>query len=307
MALIPELEQNSIEWELHRANGIGASEMPILMRDSPYRTPYWLFQVKTGIRIDDTDPEVFYVDGERVSATEHGHKLEPTTRAAFCKVKRGIKGKPIVAVSDSWSVIRASLDFLSEDGSIMAELKSPIYKRIFNQIREGQIPVEYEAQVMWQWAAMRDHPPKHHYLFAWWEGETAGPLEIKPDWNYIDGALIPAAQEFWRRVEAREWPMPAGEKTLDGPSAQEAARRYLDALAMCEEADARKFEAKVALERLVGDAKRVIIPGLLRINQVLQKGRVSYSKIPALQEARKRGELDQYKSPDSLSPRIERL
>ena len=72
MSAIVKLVQGSPEWHAHRAQYRNASETAIVMGESPWQTPYQLWELRTGRR----QPEVN-------AAMARGTALEPQARAAY--------------------------------------------------------------------------------------------------------------------------------------------------------------------------------------------------------------------------------
>lgn len=64
------MKQNTKEWLEWRSQGIGASDAPIIMGASPWKTPYKLWLEKTTGQSDFQGNE----------ATERGHALEDSAR-----------------------------------------------------------------------------------------------------------------------------------------------------------------------------------------------------------------------------------
>ena len=86
MSAIVKLVQGSPAWHAHRAQYRNASETAIVMGESPWQTPYQLWELRTGRR----QPEVN-------AAMARGTALEPQARAAY-EVLTGHVMQPLVLV-----------------------------------------------------------------------------------------------------------------------------------------------------------------------------------------------------------------
>ena len=53
MPRIERLRQNTPEWHRWRRQGIGASDAPVIMGETPFKTPRTLWSIKTGCTQED--------------------------------------------------------------------------------------------------------------------------------------------------------------------------------------------------------------------------------------------------------------
>jgi putative phage-type endonuclease len=97
------LKPNTPEWLEERRRGLGASDAPIVMGVSPYKTRRQLWESKLGLRADEGESFI----------TELGHKFEPMARAQF-SIETNIDLVEAFAVHDEFEYLRASLDGLNE-------------------------------------------------------------------------------------------------------------------------------------------------------------------------------------------------
>ena len=111
MTAIVKLVQGSPEWHAHRAQYRNASETAIVMGESPWQTPYQLWELRTGRR----QPEVN-------AAMARGTALEPQARAAYEQLTGHVM-QPLVLVEGDYS---ASLDGLTFEGDLLLEIKCPV-------------------------------------------------------------------------------------------------------------------------------------------------------------------------------------
>ena len=107
------MKQNTKEWLKWRSQGIGASDAPIIMERSPWKTPYKLWLEKTTGQSDFQGNE----------ATERGHALEDSARQCAEKQLSRLF-LPHCKEHKKYPWMRASLDGLSMDKEIL-EIKCP--------------------------------------------------------------------------------------------------------------------------------------------------------------------------------------
>lgn len=127
-----DLIQGSKKWLDYKRNTIGASEAYTIMGQSPFKTPFRLWQEKLGL----VEPEPYNENMRR------GHELEPRARDLI-NVTLGMDFKPMVLQSLERPWMIASYDGIASDGTIL-EIKCPK-----NGVHET-IPDYYRAQLMHQ-------------------------------------------------------------------------------------------------------------------------------------------------------------
>src|SRR5271165_7033006 len=109
-----DIQIGSPEWiELRRAY-IGASDAPVVMGVSPWRTPLQLWMEKTGM--GDSQPVT--------KAMHRGTVLEPEALAMYCDLV-GINMLPRIMFSQSNEFQMATLDGIDASASIAVEIKTP--------------------------------------------------------------------------------------------------------------------------------------------------------------------------------------
>lgn len=183
---IVDLDQRSDEWHKWRAEGIGASEAPILM-NSGYSTPYQLWE-------DKCWPE------NRKSfmnaAMEHGIKAEPIA-LEWANSQLCVNCKPVCVEDEDNPHLRASLDGYDTEKMVLLEIKCPSSEKILNAARHAQMKPEWDIQLNWQQMIVR---PKKAYLVVW---------DYRHDCAYIIEHLVNEetirqlklrAKSFWAKV-----------------------------------------------------------------------------------------------------------
>ena len=121
MPRIERLHQNTPEWHQWRSQGIGASDAPVIMGESSFKTAKTLWSVKTG-RIEEEPAS---------SPAQRGRELEQFARRAYER-RTGIQMEPLCMVHEGFEWMRASLDGWSFDGSTLLEIKCGDHRHRFN-------------------------------------------------------------------------------------------------------------------------------------------------------------------------------
>lgn len=129
--------QGSEDWLNWRREGVGASDYPAIVDESPYLTPYKLWAIKTS-RLKEDSPN---------RAMTMGTELEPLIREKLGS-EIGVF-HPVCAEDESDPILRASLDGLSEDEKTAIEIK---YNNKANHklASQGKVVDHHYLQVQYQ-------------------------------------------------------------------------------------------------------------------------------------------------------------
>ena len=186
------MEQRSDNWLAWRSKGIGGSDAPIVMGVSPYKTPYQLWEEKTGRKKPDDQSNW---------ATERGNRLEPIARAKY-ELLRDIEMGPATCQHFQYEFMRASMDGWNPQLKRGLELKFA-GKADHEGARAGKIPDKYWPQVQHQifvtgaevidygsYYVPKDVPDHQGELIV---------VEVKPDIEYIK-QYLKIAIKFWECV-----------------------------------------------------------------------------------------------------------
>lgn len=265
-AQIVQVVQGSPEWHAHRNRYRNASETAIVMGDSPWQTPYQLWELRTGRRQLEIN-----------AAMARGSMLEPQARAAY-EALTGHVMQPLVLIDGEYS---ASLDGMAFDGSLIVEIKCPYRGRqssLWKAIEAGTVPDHYrwqvEHQLMVSGASMA-----HLFVF---DGNNGRLIEIalhRERWRAI--------QETWDAfIEYIETdtppPLTDRDKVIRKDAEwQAAAAMYLE---LKREADRVAGLLDGAKERLVNLASHPSESGSgVAVTRFWKQGAVDYKRIAALQ------------------------
>jgi putative phage-type endonuclease len=179
------LEQDSPEWHKWRNEGIGASDAPIVLGISPYKTAFGLWQEKRGLVVPAPASEF---------VIKQGKEFEKRVRAKF-ELITGKEYPPMCIESIKYPFIRASLDGYDE-GTII-EIKMNGAK----QFESEEIPEHHYAQFQQQMYVADAKDMIEIYGFIDKFGETQHKKRVVTrDDVFIDG-LIDKLKEFWEMVK----------------------------------------------------------------------------------------------------------
>lgn len=196
-AVLTEHVQGTDDWLEARTHGVGASEIPIIAGESPYRSALELWAAKTGRVMEE-------IDAETAELFEIGHLMEPVLLEIYER-RTGRHPKRVhrmLAHRDvPWAL--ASLD-------AQAPVRRAVEAKWSNATRwhgEG-IPDDVLCQVQWQ------------LFVTGWQvadvvalvGRTPRIVEVPRDQGMIDN-LYRLAAEFWGHVESGIPPEPDGSES----------------------------------------------------------------------------------------------
>ena len=266
MPRIERLHQNTPEWHRWRTQGIGASDAPVIMGETPFKTPRTLWSIKTGrMQEDPAGP-----------AARRGRDLERFARRTYER-QTGIQMEPLCLVHDEFQWMRASLDGLSFDGSTLLEIKCPLSLRDRASAQEGRIPSQYYAQLQHQ-LEVSGAQQAHYWSFHGTDGIL---IEVRPDKEYAK-RLVQAEAAFWQLVTEDHWPELDNEE-LDlsaDPQWRQAALRYREVRLRLESAAFEEHRLRAALTRMA-TARRTCGCGV-EVLKSSRRGAVDYSAVPEL-------------------------
>jgi len=277
-----ELKQGTQEWLEWRRNRIGASDAPIIMGESPWKTPYQLWQEKVGV----IEPPPMN------AAMRRGHEMEPLARAAF-EMTIGEDVYPQVKAHPDYPWMIASMDGLSLCGKIAVEIKCPGHQTHMKAV-EGSVPEHYMAQLQHQ-LAVCDLEYIYYYSF---DGENGVMLKVERDDDYIK-SLIEKEKAFYQHVQDLTEPELSDrdfvEQGQDWVDIAEEARHAMEMEKLW------KDRAKEAKERLqnISDG-HFCKGGAYRFSFYHRKGSVQYNKIPELEGV----DVEKYRKSPSIVWRL---
>lgn len=268
-----------MDWQEWRHNGLGASDSPIIMGVSPWKTRFQLWEEKTGPLLKES-----YNKGNW--ATDRGNRLEPKARAHY-ELLNNIDMPAVLVENDDYPFIRASLDGYNEAASRILEIKCP-GKDDHELAKNGQVPEKYYPQLQHQ-LLVTGANEAHYYSF---DGESGHLVIVKPDAAYIK-KLFKELVAFWELVITKTPPELSDKdfKKVRDKELQQAIDEW--------QAVTLEVEEK---QKLIAELREQIVAKLTHQNMVhkgvkiyksYRKGNVDYSKIPVLKGLN----LEEYRKP----------
>lgn len=259
------MKQQTSDWLRWRDAGIGSSDAPIIVGDSPWATPYQLWERKTGRRSTDA----------KSLAMLRGLALEPQARAAY-EAYTGNVMEPHCRAHPQHDFMRASLDGLSFDEDLILEIKCA-GREDHEQIQAGRVPQKYVAQIQHQ-LGVTGASACHLWSY---DGTQGALLEVAPAKDYIED-LVTREQSFWAHVQNDE-PPPLNERDVrlrDDPEWQALAAQWLQSQELLRQAQAWEESVRQRLEAMAGSG--TTLGGGIRVSKSYRKGAIDYGRIPSL-------------------------
>ncbi len=280
-----------------RKNYIGASDAPIIMGISPWKTPYELWQQKLSLVEDNTDN----------FAIRRGNDLEPIARKAYINYT-GIICEPKFMVHNEIAYMSANLDGLSLDGNIAVEIKCP-GKKDHETAKNGEVPEKYYPQLQHQLAVL-NHDVIHY--FSYYNEDDFILIEVKRNDEYINN-LYNKEREFWHCVE--NFIPPEGAKIAKKDKKEFVERDDVEWNKLAELWISANEELQIASKQLkeAQDKEKLLrlaliemadnqscIGGNIQFEQSSRKGLVDYNAIPELKNV----DLEKYRKPPTTTYKI---
>jgi putative phage-type endonuclease len=184
--------QQSEDWHAFRKKGIGASDTPIIMGVSPWRTRKQLLKEKLGLIAPQKVTE----------AMLRGQKLEPMART----IAETMFDTIFIAetrISRDYCYMFASLDGICIDNKILIEIKCASDKN-HALAKEGKCPEYYKPQMQKQMYVC-EFDKVHYFSFyqkAWFpEATYEGIIVIEHrDQKYIE-IMLEHEKEFYKEMQ----------------------------------------------------------------------------------------------------------
>lgn len=274
--LVPDTQ----EWLDFRKSGIGASDAPIIMRTSPWKTPVQLWEEKLSLKKNESFS---------TAAQSRGKRLEPFVLSHVEKVLE-IELKPSVVRHANIDYLFSSLDGLSKDMKTACEIKCP--NRIDHDMaRAGFIPEKYKHQLMHQLETLQID--KLHYVS--YASDFMGEDEFifvpfYRDENEIM-KMLKAEKAFWECMQDFS-PPELTDKDYIIRNDSIWSDRAKDYLKVTETLKKLEDEQKKIKSDLISMAENKSTKGAgLSLAKIIRKGSVDYSLVPQLQEV----DLEKYR------------
>ena len=267
------LKQNTPEWLEMRKKYVGASDAPVIMEESPYKTPYQLWEEKLGLSHQVQN-----------SSMRRGHDLEDKARDELTKMT-GIFFLPQVKFHKTLGWMMASLDAIDAEGKHIAEIKCPS-KLEHEGAHQGVVPKKYMPQLQHQMEVCEVDMA----IYFSFNGEAGAIVKVYRDDAYIKSMLekekqfFDCMQEFTPpQMISRDYQMLDSDEWWDLSDRWRMVNEKIKVLEK-EEKDIRDLI-------IIRSQKRNTIGAGIKVTKMVKKGVVDYSQIPELEGV----DLDKYR------------
>lgn len=243
--------------------GIGGSDAPVILGISKWKTPFQLYQEKTG-------EKKYTVEND---AIHWGIILEAVVAAEYARrnrVKVARSNATIQHPKYPWMIGNIDRRVLNKDGGMLLEVKTA--GRWANMEEWGEdgssdIPAAYMAQI------------QHYLAITGWAnadlvaliaGQDFRTYHIKPDAAYIEN-LIKEEEIFWNRIQeknppppvnpddfVRRWPIDNGQSVIATEEIEEAIFDYSEITSSIKKLEDEKDSLKFTIESFLGEKSFII-------------------------------------------------
>jgi putative phage-type endonuclease len=285
------MEQQTADWHEWRAKGIGSSEAAIIMGCSPYRTPFQLWEEKTGRKKRDDQANW---------AMQRGIDLEPKARA-FYELMRGIAMPPALLVHPCFSYVRASADGFNAEAMRGVEIKFQ-GKEAHQRALDRELALDDRIAPHYRW--QMDHQMACAEAEAWDfvsfnpESSPKGAIiEVEREPARIE-RLLEAEHAFWKLVES-DTPPPLTERDFKRIRDKETVAlfdAYRALQAVVKSAEGKMAEIKKQITERVKD-DRAICAGMKFVRSS-RAGSVDWDKL--IKEHAPQVDKEQYRKKASV-------
>lgn len=259
------MQQGSQEWLKLRKSKIGASDAPIIMGVSPWRTPYQLWEEKLGMNAGQKEN----------AAMRYGKAMEEVARQAYQEVV-GVEVSPEVVFHKEVDYMMASLDGLSSDRQTAVEIKNANADD-HAIAKSGSVPEKYYPQLQHQLACLCIN--QIHY-FSYHNGEGVLVVVDKDD-SYLE-KLYAEEKKFWECVLSLQAPE-LHNKNYNTTEDAEFIRVASEWKNVTEQIKRLESLEKSYKEQLIERANGSDVRGGgIRVEKSSRKGAVNYKMIPEL-------------------------
>jgi len=266
-----------------RRNFIGASDAPVLMEVSPWKTSYQLWEEKVGLRENEGDNW----------AKKWGRLKEEEARQEFER-QTGLIVFPQRFVHPELEWMVATLDGIDIERKDIVEIKCP-GKIDHESAMDGVIPEKYIPQLVHQMIVMN---LDRAYYFSYHPSSNKI-LELGLDSAYAK-TLLDKEKAFWNNVQTLTAP-PLTERDYipkEDLTWKETANEWLGIQAQLQALQEREEALRQNLISMSG--KSNVKGAGIKLSRVLRKGHIEYKNIPELKGV----DLEKYRKESSESWRI---
>lgn len=272
------MEQGTAEWLEFRKNKIGASDAPVIMGVSPWKTPYQLWLEKCGA----LEPTVN-------KSMKRGTLMEQEARNQFINYI-GVDVFPSVETHDEHKWMIASLDGRDIDKKIIVEIKCP-GKEDHNLALEGKIPEKYYPQLQHQMCVC--NVDKMFYYS--YDGSKGVCIEVERN-NYYIAKMLEEETKFHEYIVSF-YPPPLSDDDFierEDDEWENIALQWREVNQELKELKSREDDLRKKLIWLAGE--RNTKGSGVKLNRIVRRGLVDYKKIEELQDV----DLELFRKPNTI-------
>lgn len=225
--------QNGSEWLEWRRNGVGASDIGVIMKSNPYKTVLQLWEEKNNFRGEEPlNP-----------AMAHGIKNESKAREWLNKNEQ-LNLQPICIEDQEHSFFRASLDGYDSDKKVLCEIKCPVNDEVLDKARNNQsLPKYWIDQIQWQIMLCK---PVRAFVAIWdYRYDSCVTIEAFAQME-VQERMRDAAREFWRMVQMGITPKPDAKDyiSIEDEQLAKILQEYKDHTDVAKAAESRKKQLR---------------------------------------------------------------
>lgn len=280
-----DVSQDTPQWLEMRKNFVGASDSPVIMHESPWKTPFELWEEKVGLK------QFSFV----TPAMQRGKDMEHIARYEFEKLT-GKKYLPVVVKHPDNDFMIASLDGLSEDEKSIVEIKCP--KKVDHELaKKGQVPRHYYAQLQHQLACC-GLDMAYFYSF---DGEQGCIVEVYKDASYID-TMVKREEAFIKCVRQFCPPSLCEKDYIEviDPKWEMLSKKYVKLKRLLSNLETKEKEIREELIHIAGGLNST--GNGIKLSKVVRKGSIDYDAM--LKQEKIQVNLERYRKPSIESWRI---
>lgn len=277
------IQIGSKEWLEARRNLITATDAPVILGVSPFKTPLQLYYDKVNGTVT-----------EQNRAMKRGLDLEDEARNAF----EGMTGHFVfpqfrVDAKNSW--MAASFDGINDQG-IVVEIKCP-GKEDHSCAVSGAVPEKYYPQLQHQ---MHVAEVKKCYYFSYRPGDKkeCAIIQVERDSSF-QNTMLDKEKEFWDLLQSKTPPSP-----LERDTQFREDKEWIDLENELYEILILSERESVIRSRMIELCEGRPTRGRhLKFNPIRKKGAVDYSLIPQLNGV----DLEKFRKPTTTQWRLDKL
>lgn len=203
-----ELKADAKEYLRWRSKRIGSSDVPVILGESPFKTPHQLWLEKTG-RVDSS----FFTN----HAIELGKQFEDTVRTGL-EMRLDIDFPPTIMTDDLYPFMSSSLDGYSEEHDVVLEIKCVQGGPTWVKAVADQVSDSYVAQVQHQLYVTKArqayfYVAKLNQTYGTYYVEDTRLVEVFPD-PVMQERIVKACLEFYKLMKSDVAPPLCGRDVL---------------------------------------------------------------------------------------------